>query len=63
MENSAKPKSKENIYCSWNGGTDLENNIENIDITKTEDLINFAVKQKIDLTVVGPEASACHWYR
>ena len=39
-----------------NGGTDLENNIENINITKTEDLINFAVKQKIDLTVVGPEA-------
>lgn len=50
------PKIKKIFIAPGNGGTDLENNIENIDLTKTEDLINFAVKQKIDLTVVGPEA-------
>lgn len=39
-----------------NGGTASDNSIiENIDIHKTYELINFAVKNKINLTVVGPE--------
>ena len=45
------------IYVApGNGGTALDNNIENIDITDVQELIGFSIKQKIDLTVVGPEA-------
>jgi len=47
---------KKIFIAPGNGGTHLENNIENINLTDIEDLINFAIKQKIDLTVVGPEA-------
>jgi len=45
------------IYVApGNGGTGLDDNIENIDITENQDLISFAIEQKIDLTIVGPEA-------
>jgi phosphoribosylamine--glycine ligase len=40
-----------------NGGTDLEEKIENIDIDMNDidKLVLFAKKEKIDLTIVGPE--------
>lgn len=46
------------IYAApGNGGTDLEDKTENIDIKATDidKLVEFAKKEKIDLTVVGPE--------
>ena len=53
---SQSPTVKKIYVAPGNGGTDLDKNIENIDITDIQDLINFAIKQKINLTVVGPEA-------
>ena len=53
---SQSPAVKKIYVAPGNGGTDLDNNIENINISDTQDLIDFATKQKIDLTVVGPEA-------
>ena len=40
-----------------NGGTDLEEKIENIDIDidDIDQLVLFAKKEKIDLTIIGPE--------
>lgn len=44
------------IYCApGNAGTALENKCKNIDITNYGELINFAVEEKIDITIVGPE--------
>jgi len=39
-----------------NAGTTLESGVENIAITAIPDLITFAQREQIDLTVVGPEA-------
>lgn len=45
------------IYCApGNGGTALENKCENIKIYNIDELLRFAEENKIDLTVVGPEA-------
>jgi len=45
------------IYCApGNGGTHLENKCENINLDTIDELLNFAKEEKIDLTVVGPEA-------
>lgn len=53
----AQNKSVERIYCApGNGGTAKENKCENVNLEKTEELIEFASKNNIDLTVVGPEA-------
>jgi len=44
------------IFCApGNGGTYAEDKCTNIDIIDIEELVNFAVESKIDLTVVGPE--------
>ncbi|MFL0194866.1 phosphoribosylamine--glycine ligase [Clostridium sp. WILCCON 0269] len=44
------------IFCApGNGGTYAENKCTNIDITDIDELMNFALEAKIDLTVVGPE--------
>lgn len=46
----------EKIYVSpGNGGTALENKCENISLNTNKDLIEFAKKEKIDFTIVGPE--------
>ena len=48
----------EKVYvCPGNAGTAKENNIENILLSLNDfsSLINFVKKEKIDLTVVGPE--------
>src|SRR4029078_3131914 len=39
-----------------NGGTATENGLENVDITSIPELVGFARKEEIYLTVVGPEA-------
>lgn len=47
----------EKIFCApGNGGTFFENKCHNINLTKIDDLLAFAKKEDIDLTVVGPEA-------
>ena len=53
---SQSPVVKKIYVAPGNGGTALDNNIENIDITDVQELISFSIKQKIDLTVVGSEA-------
>ena len=53
---SQSPVVKKIYVAPGNGGTALDSNIENIDITDIQELISFSIKKKIDLTVVGPEA-------
>ena len=52
----AQSSKVEKIFVApGNGGTAIENKCENVNITEIKDLINFAIKENIDLTVVGPE--------
>ena len=52
----AQSQKVEKIFVApGNGGTAIENKCENVNITEIKDLIDFAVKENIDLTVVGPE--------
>ena len=39
-----------------NGGTALENRLENVALTEPGKLIDFAKRESIQLAVVGPEA-------
>ena len=39
-----------------NGGTATENGLENVSLSSFDELISFAKKEQIHLTVVGPEA-------
>ncbi len=50
------PRVQKVFVAPGNGGTATENGLENIGLTKTEDLIVFAKKENVQLTVVGPEA-------
>ena len=44
------------IYCApGNGGTAIENKCVNININSIEELKKFAIDNKVDLTIVGPE--------
>jgi phosphoribosylamine---glycine ligase len=44
------------IYCApGNGGTYNNKKCENINLSKIDDLLQFALEKKIDLTIVGPE--------
>jgi phosphoribosylamine--glycine ligase len=40
-----------------NGGTAAENNLENVALTEVADLVAFAKKESVYVTVVGPEAA------
>lgn len=52
----AKNTEVEKIYCApGNGGIELLSKGVNVNITQIEDLVNFAEKEKIDLTIVGSE--------
>lgn len=47
----------EHIYCApGNGGTAAMDHVTNVPLTRKEDLLAFAEREEIDLTVVGPEA-------
>jgi phosphoribosylamine--glycine ligase len=50
------PRVQKVFVAPGNGGTATENGLENVALTKTEDLISFSREQKIHLVVVGPEA-------
>ena len=60
---SQSPLVKKIYVAPGNGGTDLDSNIENINITNIQDLIDFATKQKIDLNCSRPRSTTCHWHR
>ncbi|WP_129407992.1 phosphoribosylamine--glycine ligase [Marinitoga lauensis] len=46
----------EKIYCiPGNGGTALENKCENINLNNINDMVEFAKKENIELTIVGLE--------
>ncbi|EJO5348625.1 phosphoribosylamine--glycine ligase [Clostridium botulinum] len=46
----------EKIFCApGNGCTQLEHKCENINISSNENLLKFALKNSVDLTIVGPE--------
>lgn len=52
----AKNDRVEKIFVApGNGGTAIEDKCENIDITDIDELLNFAIRESIDLTIVGPE--------
>lgn len=52
----AKNERVEKIFVApGNGGTARESKCENINITEIDELLEFALEQCIDLTVVGPE--------
>ena len=50
------PKVQKVFVAPGNGGTALENGLENVAITDFAELIAFAKKEHVHLTVVGPEA-------
>jgi len=48
------------IYCSpGNGGTALLEKCENVPFSSLEELADFAQKNRVDLTIPGPEAYLC----
>lgn len=49
------PKVEKIFVAPGNGGTAIENKCENINITDIDELVKFAQKEIIDLTIVGPE--------
>ncbi|VYT85068.1 phosphoribosylamine--glycine ligase [Clostridium tertium] len=52
----AKNDRVEKIFVApGNGGTAIEAKCENINITDIDELLNFAIENSIDLTIVGPE--------
>jgi len=50
------PRVQKVFVAPGNGGTATENGLENIGVTSVPELIAFARKEQIYLTVVGPEA-------
>jgi phosphoribosylamine--glycine ligase len=50
------PRVQKVFVAPGNGGTATENGIENVAVSAVPELIAFAKKEKIHLTVVGPEA-------
>ena len=50
------PRVQKVYVAPGNGGTATEPGIENVALTETADLIKFAKRERIQLTVVGPEA-------
>jgi len=50
------PRAQKVYVAPGNGGTATEPGIENVALTRIEDLIGFARSRQLHLTVVGPEA-------
>jgi phosphoribosylamine--glycine ligase len=50
------PKVQKTFVAPGNGGTGLDPRLQNLAITDVKELADFAVSEKIGLTVVGPEA-------
>jgi phosphoribosylamine--glycine ligase len=50
------PRVQKVFVAPGNGGTATENGLENVSLSSLDELISFAKKEQIHLTVVGPEA-------
>ena len=50
------PKVRKLFVAPGNGGTELDARYENVNMTDVRELRAWAIEQKIELTVVGPEA-------
>src|SRR3954470_7334744 len=50
------PRVQKVYVAPGNAGTASEDGLENLELTKIEDLVDFAKKEGIQVTVVGPEA-------
>jgi phosphoribosylamine--glycine ligase len=50
------PRVQKVFVAPGNGGTAGENGVENVALTEIQDLVAFSRKEKVHLTVVGPEA-------
>src|SRR5262245_18637721 len=50
------PRVQKVFVAPGNGGTATESGLENVALTVIAELVEFAKKEKIYLTVVGPEA-------
>jgi len=50
------PRVQKVFVAPGNGGTATENGLENVSLSSFDELISFAKKEQIHLTVVGPEA-------
>jgi phosphoribosylamine--glycine ligase len=50
------PRVQKVYVAPGNGGTATEDGLENLDLSKIEDLVAFAKKNDVHFTVVGPEA-------
>jgi phosphoribosylamine---glycine ligase len=50
------PRVQKVFVAPGNGGTATENGVENVELSSIDELLAFAKKEKIQLTVVGPEA-------
>src|SRR5690242_10525742 len=53
---AASPRVQKVFVAPGNGGTATEAGVENVALQEFGQLIDFAKKEKIHLTVVGPEA-------
>ena len=53
---AASPRVQKVFVAPGNGGTAREPGVENVAITDLGDLVDFAVREQVYLTVVGPEA-------
>jgi phosphoribosylamine--glycine ligase len=52
----AQSEKVEKVYTApGNGGTTIESKCENVPVEGQQELLRFALREKIDLTVVGPE--------
>ena len=51
------PRVQKVFVAPGNGGTAGENGLENVNLTEVADLVAFAKKENVQLTVVGPEAA------
>ena len=50
------PRVQKVFVAPGNGGTATEDGVQNVSLTGIEELVAFSRKEKIHLTVVGPEA-------
>ena len=50
------PRVQKVFVAPGNGGTATENGVENVPLSATSELIEFCNRERIQLTVVGPEA-------
>ena len=50
------PKCSQVIVAPGNGGTQLEHKVINVNLLTVTELLDYAIREQIDFTVVGPEA-------